>query len=207
MNITGTGFLKLSVAASLLLACERKQDAVAVVNDASPATDGYVAKSELDPNLANNRIGNAVIEPLKDSGINGTVLFDNEGSTGYQARITLSGLAPNAIHAIHIHENGSCADSGKAAGGHFNPGRHEHGKPTEETVHFGDLGNIRADANGMVDTTVTKALTPELAQNIAAMQGRAVILHANEDEFTQPTGDAGDRVACGIIVEDVVQTH
>lgn len=191
-------------------ACEKKDTKESVVDSGEPLSEEsskpYVAKTELDPMLDQNRVGNVRLLPTGDQNIAGTVLFSNSAQ-GYNAKITLSGLKPNATHALHIHENGDCSNSGKAAGGHFSLANEEHGKPGETGVHFGDLGNVTADAEGVVDTIVTKILAEDLRSQVAKMHEKAVILHGESDEFVQPTGDAGPRIACGIIKEDVVEAH
>ena len=108
--------------------------------------------------------------------------------------------APDGWHGFHIHANGSCDEQGKAAGGHFNPDQHPHGdvqKQGAENVHPGDLGNIEIkDGRGNLEATVPH-LT--LREGKYAVLGKAVILHEKEDDFNQPNGNAGDRIACGVI--------
>ncbi len=102
-------------------------------------------------------------------------------------------------HGFHIHEKGDCSSGdGKSAGGHFNPHKATHGGPDSATRHVGDLGNIVAGKDGKasydrVDTLVTFKGTNNII-------GRSIIVHAGTDDLTsQPTGDAGARVACGVI--------
>ena len=105
-------------------------------------------------------------------------------------------------HGIHIHEKGSCADEGKAAGGHYNPSGNSHGfSPKDFPLHAhpGDMGNIEADEDGHGKL---KLHMPELGLQSRArydIRGLAVILHESEDDFSQPTGNAGGRIACGVI--------
>jgi len=109
--------------------------------------------------------------------------------------------APSGERAFHIHESGSCADQGNAAGGHFNPDDVKHGLITEdgfENAHAGDLGNITIAEDG----TGSKSLTVErltFTEGKYAIGNRSVILHEKPDDFGQPTGNAGGRVGCGII--------
>ena len=113
----------------------------------------------------------------------------------------LTGVPPGA-HGFHIHEFGSCADLGKAAGGHYNPTNTPHGdvlKSGPHHAHVGDMGNISANEKGEATLTATlKELTLSGAPH--AIGGRAVILHEKEDDFSQPTGNAGGRIGCGTIV-------
>lgn len=109
--------------------------------------------------------------------------------------------APSGKHGFHVHENGSCADSGKAAGGHFNPEGVKHGYlPTDgfTDAHAGDLGNvtIAEDGTGSLDLTIAGL---SLEDGRYAIANRAMILHEKEDDFGQPTGNAGSRIGCGVI--------
>ncbi|MCA9401466.1 MAG: superoxide dismutase family protein [Candidatus Omnitrophica bacterium] len=104
-------------------------------------------------------------------------------------------------HGIHVHEFGSCEEQGKAAGGHLNPEGVKHGFFKEDgpkNAHPGDLGNIDVDDQGMGELhRLLPGLT--LDEGIFNVAGKAIILHENEDDFSQPTGNAGGRIACGII--------
>ena len=109
--------------------------------------------------------------------------------------------APAGLHGIHIHELGNCADSGNAAGSHYNPDGTQHGllsKDGFEKAHAGDFGNIEigGDGHGTL-RLVIGGLT--VKGETRSVQGRAVILHEKQDDFGQPTGNAGSRIACGVI--------
>jgi len=112
----------------------------------------------------------------------------------------VAGLTPGA-HGFHIHEKGDCsAPDGTSAGGHFNPGAQAHGRSGHGAHHAGDTDNIVADAKGVarIDAHVSGVTLGGGAANDIA--GRAVIVHAAADDYTtQPTGNAGARVACGVI--------
>ena len=112
--------------------------------------------------------------------------------------VNVRGLTPG-FHGFHIHEFGNCADNGNAAGGHFNPMSMPHSSPDATSHHAGDFGNVTAGANGEVHTKfTTRSVTVSPGQRSAV--GKAVILHANPDDLTtQPTGNAGGRIACGVI--------
>ena len=119
---------------------------------------------------------------------------------GLQITIDVAG-APPGLHGLHIHEEGACGDGGNAAGGHFNPDKANHGflpKDGFVRAHAGDLGNIEVGANGSGTLALTlPGLT--LRDGPHAVNGRSVILHEKPDDFGQPTGNAGGRIACGII--------
>jgi Cu-Zn family superoxide dismutase len=113
----------------------------------------------------------------------------------------VGGLKPNSTHAIHIHEKGDCsAADASSAGGHFNPAGAPHGRVGSAAHHGGDMDNLVADAEGVakVDVHASGVTLGGGAANDVA--GRAVIVHASPDDYkTQPTGNAGGRIACGII--------
>jgi Cu-Zn family superoxide dismutase len=139
----------------------------------------------------------ADVFPTEGNETSGSVTFEQiDGTVKISAQ--LSGLAPGK-HGFHIHATGDCsAPDGTSAGGHFNPGNTEHGAPDSPTHHTGDLGNIEADANGDVDFQMTVDYI-SLLEGPNSVSGKAVIVHAAEDDFGQPTGNAGPRLACGVI--------
>jgi superoxide dismutase, Cu-Zn family len=140
----------------------------------------------------------AALNPTKGNDANGVVTFEAvEGGVKIVAKI--EGLTPGK-HGFHIHEFGDCsAPDGASAGGHFNPTHKKHGGPDHLERHAGDLGNIVADEKGhgeyeRVDSVITLSGPDTII-------GRSVVIHSNADDFvTQPTGNAGGRVACGIII-------
>jgi superoxide dismutase, Cu-Zn family len=141
----------------------------------------------------------AVLQPTKGNQTSGTVQFTQKGSAVLvEARV--SGLAPNALHGFHIHEKGDCsAPDASSAGGHFNPGGMPHGAPQSEQRHGGDLGNLAADSSGFAHISM-EVSGVTLGADANSVIGRAVIVHAQPDDLrTQPTGNAGARIACGLI--------
>jgi superoxide dismutase, Cu-Zn family len=139
----------------------------------------------------------AVLHSTSGSSVTGTVTFTVSGDS-VKVVADITGLTPGK-HGFHIHEFGDCSSTdGKSAGGHFNPTNHQHGAPDATDRHEGDLGNIEADASGKVHLDITdKVLKMTGAESII---GHAVIVHEKADDMkTQPTGDAGGRLACGVI--------
>lgn len=115
--------------------------------------------------------------------------------------IQVSG-APPGKHGIHIHQFGDCSDTGKAAGGHYNPDGVSHGYLPDDGLtkaHAGDLGNIEIgqDGTGTLELTIPGLSVGDGPYTVA---GRAIILHEKVDDFGQPTGNAGGRIGCGTIV-------
>ncbi len=138
-----------------------------------------------------------VLVATEGNKVAGTITF-TKSADGVHVEGEVTGLAPGK-HGFHIHEFGDVtAKDGMSTGGHFNPGGEAHGAPDAEHHHGGDLGNIEADASGTAKINVTdKHLSFEGADSIL---GRGVVVHAKEDDFkTQPTGNAGGRVAVGVI--------
>jgi Cu-Zn family superoxide dismutase len=141
----------------------------------------------------------AVLAPTKGNQVSGTIHFKQKGDEVLvEAKIT--GLKPNGVHGFHVHEKGDCsAADASSAGAHFNPGNMPHGGLSSEKRHAGDLGNLQADANGYVQVSMTVSGI-SLGAEPNSIIGRAVIVHANPDDLSsQPAGNAGARVACGLI--------
>jgi len=139
----------------------------------------------------------AVLHPASGSQVTGTVTFTKAGDA-VQVVADITGLTPGK-HGFHIHEFGDCSSSdGSSAGGHFNPTHKQHGAPDASDRHAGDLGNIEADASGKAHLEWSdKVMKLSGADSIV---GHAVIVHEKADDLkTQPTGNAGGRLACGVI--------
>jgi len=138
-----------------------------------------------------------VVYPTQGNTVTGIVTF-TKADGGVKVVADLQGLTKGK-HGIHIHECGDCsAADGSSAGGHFNPMAKSHGAPMDAMRHEGDMGNIEADDSGKAHMEyIDKNMSLEGANSII---GRSVIVHKNEDDLkTQPTGNAGARIACGVI--------
>ena len=144
------------------------------------------------------RMGVASLTPTQGSPVRGIVMF-HEMHGHLMAHAKVSGLKPNAEHGFHVHETGSCASTdGTSAGGHFNPDGKPHG-PQGADHHAGDMPALKADANGNADQKIM-LMGPTLADGPQSLVGRSVIVHAQPDDYTtQPTGNSGARIACGVI--------
>lgn len=140
----------------------------------------------------------ATLEPTAGSTTAGVVFLIQEGNE-LQVTGRVSGLRPNQEHGFHVHEKGDCSSGdGMSAGGHFNPGGKPHGAPTAER-HAGDLPSLKADADGRAVFRLRIAGNV-LAAGPADFAGKAVIVHTMPDDYTtQPTGNSGARLACGVI--------
>ena len=139
----------------------------------------------------------ANLHPTSGSQAVGQVHFQQNADGSVEVMVDLKGVPPGE-HGFHIHDKGDCGDNGNAAGGHFNPDAMIHSARDAVSHHAGDFGNVTADANGVVTTTFT-TYSITVAPGAKSVVGHAVILHANRDDLTtQPTGNAGARIACGI---------
>ena len=126
-------------------------------------------------------------------------------------RISGTGLEPGE-HGVHIHEFGVCSAAGEepfaSAGGHYNPTGASHGGPQDEDAHAGDLGNLLADNGGNYTFSIATdrvSLHPDAAATLRDADGSALLIHAAADDLqTDPSGNSGGRVACGIIVPSTV---
>jgi Cu-Zn family superoxide dismutase len=140
----------------------------------------------------------ATLSSTSGSTATGMVHFTEMADGSVEVHATITGATPG-VHGFHVHDKGDCGDNGNAAGGHFNPMNTAHGAPTADPHHSGDFGNVTADASGKIETRfTTRSITVTSGMNSAV--GHAVILHANPDDLTtQPSGNAGPRIACGVV--------
>ncbi len=145
------------------------------------------------------RVAIAAVGPLGGSAVKGTVRF-TQLDHGVEIAADLTGLTPGA-HGFHVHEYGDCsAADGSSAGGHFNPGGRPHGGPGMEMSHAGDYGNLMADARGHATLKIV-AHRITLDDGPEGVLGRSVVVHEKADDLTsQPAGNAGPRIGCGVNV-------
>lgn len=157
-------------------------------------------------------ISTASFANAQETGTAGATFIDAAGAevgsaelsgtpTGVLIALEVSGLPEGQWVAFHIHETGSCDhETGhESAGGHFNPGDKEHGFMAENGPHAGDMPNQYVDAEGVLRAQVFNT-SVTLGSGDADIVGRALMIHAGaDDNITQPTGDAGDRLACAVI--------
>ncbi len=139
----------------------------------------------------------AVLHPTEGNQVTGTVTFTRDGDA-VKVVADVYGLTPGK-HGFHIHQYGDCsAPDGSSAGGHFNPTHMPHAAPTDKQRHAGDFGNIVADSTGHAHFEWTDHMIVMSGAN--SIIGRGVVVHGGADDLTsQPSGNAGPRVACGVI--------
>lgn len=145
----------------------------------------------------------AVLQSAGKDKISGLVTF-TEVADGVRVDANITGLTPGK-HGFHVHEFGDCSSAdgsaalAGAAGDHFNPAKHPHGAPDAGERHEGDMGNIEADSSGVAKLNYVDH-TLSLQDGDKSIIGRSVIVHASADDLkSQPSGDAGARIACGVI--------
>ncbi len=140
----------------------------------------------------------AVIHPTDGNSASGVVTF-TQTDDGVRIQANVSGLDAESLHGFHIHEYGDCrASDATSAGGHYDPTDMPHGAPVDEERHMGDLGNLPANEDGVAELDYIDPKV-ELSGRHSVL-GLAVIVHAQRDDLvSQPVGDAGARIGCGII--------
>jgi Cu-Zn family superoxide dismutase len=168
--------MRLIIAAAsvaLLAACE------------TTPTEPLRATAQLQPTKGNKTFGEATFEQT-----NGKV----------QVTVFVQGLKPGQEHGLHIHEAGDCSSGdGMSAKGHFNPQGKPHAHPSTTERHAGDLPALKANKAGRAKVVADVDIIT-VAAGPTSIVGRAVIVHADPDDYkTQPTGNAGARLACGVI--------
>jgi Cu-Zn family superoxide dismutase len=183
------------IAAATLGGCKKS-------SPTAPTTPGETAMAEpaapTEPGAPAPKEAIAELARASNSNVKGTISF-KEVADGVEVTANVEGLTPGE-HAYHVHEKGDCAaPDATSAGGHFNPSGHQHGAPNAPEHHEGDFGNLTAGNDGKATKTfVMKGIT--VAEGPTSVVGRGFIVHEKADDFkTQPTGNAGGRVACGVI--------
>ena len=142
------------------------------------------ATAQLQPTKGNKTIGEATFEQVGDK---------------VRVVVFAAHLKPGKEHGLHIHEGGDCGADGMNAKGHFNPYGKPHGNYTSAERHAGDLPSLKANKKGRANVDVELDMI-SLASGPGNIIGRALVVHADPDDHkTQPTGNAGARIACGVI--------
>lgn len=138
--------------------------------------------------------GITILRATEGNDVHGEIHL-TQTTDGVRLRGIIRGLTPGK-HGFHIHEYGDLrASDGTSAGGHFSPQGHQHGSPKDKEHHVGDLGNINANSQGIADVDI---LAEDLKLHFVI--GRSIVVHGGADDLkSQPSGDAGPRVALGVI--------
>lgn len=183
--------LSLAIGLTVILAaCSKEQPAA--TPPAPEATAPTVAEQTTPAAPAPEAV--VQVAPTQGNTVTGSLALA-QSAEGVHITGTVQGLKPDAEFGFHMHEKGDCsAPDGSSAGGHFNPTQAQHGNPTGTAHHAGDMANIRSNAEGVaqVDTIAAGTTTD--------VMGKAIVVHESPDDYaTQPSGNSGKRVACGVI--------
>lgn len=201
-------FLGVAIGSVAIISCnnessgDKKDDTTAMVTVSATDTmhhGGMHDSAAVAPMVSHAEA--ALSGTYPDTTVSGLVKFDAaaDGKVKMELEITVPKKANKSV-AVHLHEHGDCSDTAKMAHGHWNPTNAQHGKWGEGSFHLGDIGNVKLDSKGKgkisLDTNLWTLGGPA-ATNIV---GKAVIVHGGVDDFkTQPTGNAGTRIGCGVI--------
>ena len=198
--------LSLAITALLLAACSGGQPPASTDQPPAMAQTPAGPAAEHDTHDGHDHPGEeqvaiARLQPTAGNQVSGELMIRRLGDR-LQVTGNVSGLKAGAEHGFHIHETGDCsAADGSSAGGHFNPSAAEHGAMDGAAHHVGDMPNLVADAQGMA--SVDGALSAQATLGDGGSNdilGRGLIIHADPDDYvSQPTGNAGARLACAVI--------
>ncbi len=184
--------LGLLLALSVTCACSRKEPPPANEQPADALVGAERGKVTATAN----------IKPTEGNQAQGQLTLTQE-SDGVRIRGTISGLQKDSTHGFHVHEKGDCsAPDAKSAGEHFNPAHAPHGKAESGEHHLGDIDNLKAGPQG--DATVNVLISgAKLSDGSPSdLIGKSFIVHAGPDDYkTQPSGNSGPRIACGVITK------
>jgi superoxide dismutase, Cu-Zn family len=162
---------------------------------AESATPEMAATPSVAPTISENIAAAQLTGP---NGVSGVVTFTQDaGGVHVVARVD---HAPAGTHGIHLHAGSACEGDFKSAGDHFNPTNVKHGAPDAAEHHAGDFGNIEVAKDGTGNLDISTAMLSIGDGGVNDVLGKAVILHGGKDDMTtQPSGNSGARIACGVV--------
>jgi len=205
------------VVASVATGCGKKEDVAPPGSPASeapaPAGDSPTVADATEPGTTpgSSAVGETTsqaavqLAPTRGNTANGGLKIAAAG-TGVHISGMVQGLKPDSEFGFHFHEKGDCsAPDATSAGAHFNPTNQQHGNPQGQAHHAGDMLNVKSDAQGVAEVSIDNADVTLQTGQPNDIVGKALVMHAKPDDYkTQPSGDSGDRIACGVIA---VQTN
>ena len=163
----------------------------------SSATDSTSTSSTSATAIAN------LTATYTDTTVNGSVRFatESDGEVKMMLDITIPAKANQTV-AVHIHEHGDCGDTAHHAGGHWNPTNAQHGKWGSSSFHVGDIGNVQLDASGKGTMELETRLWSIGGDAQKDILNKTIIVHGGTDDYaSQPSGNSGTRIACGVITK------
>lgn len=179
----------------------------AVLFSCNSSTETETTDSDADTITSTQNADNASVKAeailsgtYTDTTLSGSATFEEmDGKVKMILNITAPAKANQSV-AVHIHETGACGDMGKEAHGHWNPTNKQHGKWGSDNFHSGDIGNVELDGDGKGSMEMETDLWSIGGDSTTNILDRAIIVHGGVDDYkTQPTGNAGNRIGCGVI--------
>ena len=170
-------------------------------NDANKTTEKDSTHQDHSTTSTANEAEAVISAVYPDTAVSGTVKFhkESDGRLKMELELKIPSRGDKQV-AVHIHEHGNCGDTAKLAHGHWNPTGEQHGQWGQGSYHSGDIGNIKLDKDGAgkLDLTTDRwTIGGDSTKNIL---GRSIIVHGGMDDYkTQPTGNSGNRIGCGVI--------
>lgn len=184
----------------VIVSCNDDGDGSATTDGADTSAASADAPASTSNTNDSTRAEATISGTYPDTAVTGTASF--EASNG-KVKLTLNISAPskaNKTVAVHIHEHPGCGDQGKEAHGHWNPTKVNHGKWGSDAYHSGDIGNVELDGEGKGTKELETDRWTIGGDSTTNILNRSIIVHGGVDDFkTQPTGNAGNRIGCGII--------
>jgi Cu-Zn family superoxide dismutase len=188
----------VALASGMILSCNNSSDSSTAADSSSNST-ATVSSAE---NTSGTQTAVATLSGTEaDTTLEGTATFTQEGTGNVKLdlSVTVAKMANKTV-AVHIHEHPDCGMMGKNTHGHWNPTNKQHGKWGTGDFHSGDIGNVTLDANGKGTLTMDTDLWSIGGDSTKNILNRAIIVHSGVDDYkTQPTGNAGSRIGCGVI--------
>lgn len=172
-------------------------------NTSTTGEDTTTTSTTSTSTATSNQMAEATLSGTKtDTTVNGTVQFtqQQDGQVKMMLDITVPTKANQSV-AIHFHEHGDCGDMGNHAGGHWNPTNTNHGQWGQGSFHSGDIGNINLDGQGRAQKEISSNLWSIGGDASKDILNKTIVIHSGVDDYTsQPAGNSGNRIGCGVIL-------
>lgn len=166
--------------------------------------ENLVSRNQPKDLIDGHIFASVTLEPKSGSRAEGKAWL-TKSDAGFQLVVSVQNVKPGK-HGIHFHEKGDCsAPDASSAGAHFNPTKLTHGTPDPMKHHVGDLGNItvESDGTGVLNLVIGREVFHPGFTDWTELIGKSLVLHEKVDDLkTQPSGDSGDRIACGVVVKE-----
>ncbi len=194
-------WLTLPFFIGVMAACSNQNNSSDMADSSAMQSDMMAADSMSTMSGMGDKAHADLSATKSDTAGSGRVEFTkkDDGTVEMSLSVNFPKMANKTV-AVHLHEHGDCGDAGKGAHGHWNPTNEAHGKWGSAAYHSGDIGNVQLNAEGAGAVTVSSNRWTIGGDAKTSVLGRAVIVHSGVDDYkTQPTGNAGSRIGCGVI--------